>query len=93
MRLTADHVREGLLHPDDGVRRLAFDYFADAHTTDTAVTATVLEGIAKYGVDPFIVNYHGFGNLPHTAESVRWVVDHLTARPTPEGGPDYGRRP
>jgi hypothetical protein len=91
MRLTADQVREALLHPNEGVRQLAFAYFADAYTTDTAVTATVLDAIAKYGTEQFVPNYHGFGHLPHTAESVRWVVEQLVIPPARE--PDYGRRP
>ncbi len=81
MRLSADQIREGLMHPNEGVRRLALGYFADAHTSDPAVTATALEGIARYGPHEFLVYTPGLADLPQTADSVRWAVDALAKSP------------
>lgn len=85
MRLTADQVREAILHSDEGIRRLALDYFTESPTTDPTVTATVLDAIARFGPDDFL---RGFADLPHTAESVQWAVERLATLP-PQAAGDY----
>jgi len=89
MRLTDDQFRQGLLHPNDGVRRLALEHFAESSTTDPAVTATALEAIAKYGPHDFLVHAPGIADLPQTAESVRWAVESLAARPVDRPSDHY----
>lgn len=80
-RLPTERVREGLLHPDQEVRRAALHYFTHAFWPDPAVMATVIEAVVRYGRKDAFGYGIGGADLGQSAETVRWAAAELRAAP------------
>jgi hypothetical protein len=84
MRLTADEIKQGILHPAQEVRGASVFYFADAFTTDPDIMPLVIRAIERHGWDDAFDIYTFFGDLVQTEETVSWVIDQLEQREVPE---------
>ncbi len=88
-RLTADAIKQGLLHPDADVRFAALHHFADAHSPDASVMPVVIDALEKYGRHGTFQFLHLITDLAQSEATVAWAVKELTRHARTEGERDY----
>ena len=49
MRLTADQVKQGILHPEQLVRDVALRYFSESFSPDPTIMPVAIQAIETYG--------------------------------------------
>ena len=76
MRLTAEQVRQGLLHDDLGVRQQCLKYFTDMWSRDESVMPIVTQVIDARGLDAFEY-FHAIDHLALTDATIEWVICSL----------------
>jgi hypothetical protein len=77
MRLTADQIRHGILHPEWEVRDMALGYFKESFSDDAAVMPGLIEAVGKYGWADACSPYTLYRFLEQSEETVRWLVEQL----------------
>ena len=87
-RLSADAIKQGLLHPDADVRFAALHYFADAHSPDPSVMPVVIDALGRFGRATAFRFLNPITLLAQSEATVRWAVEELTGR---SGRPAMGR--
>lgn len=92
MRLAQQQILEGLLHPEQGVRGLAFDYLRSAGTCGETAMQYVIRGIERYGWEETGFARHHLPDLPQSDESLDWASDALRAIPADAEEPFASRR-
>lgn len=77
MRLSADQVKQAILHEDRDVRDPAVFYFARSHSTDPAIMPLAIQVIEQHGwKDAF--EFHSFmDDLVQTDETVLWLIAQI----------------
>jgi len=83
MRLTADQIKQGILHPTRIVRDACVYYFADSFSTDPGIMPSVIQAIEEHGWDDAFSMYAFFGDLVQTEQAIRWAIDQLEQRRMP----------
>jgi hypothetical protein len=77
MRLSADQVREGILHPDWEVRDMALGYFRESFSSNLTVMPRLIEAVEKYGwidtCSPFVL----YRPLAQSESTVDWLIGQL----------------
>jgi hypothetical protein len=76
MRLTAEQVRQGLLHDDQGVRQQCLEYFTDMRSRDETVMPIVTQVIDARGRDAFEY-FHRIDQLAQTDGTIEWLIRSL----------------
>ena len=87
-RLSADTIKQGLLHPDVDARFAALHYFAEAHSPDPSVMPVVIDALDRYGRTSAFRFLYPITLLTQSEATVRWAVEELTGR---SGRPAMGR--
>jgi hypothetical protein len=77
MRLSADRVKEGILHADQAVREASVYYFAKSFSSDPVVMPLVIQAIEKYGFGDAFQTYTFVQDLVQIDETVRWLIENL----------------
>ena len=77
MRLTADKVKEGILHAEQDVRDAAAHYFANVYSSDQTIMPLVILAIEKYGFEAAFSAYSFLKNLVQAEGSVSWLIRQL----------------
>ena len=80
MRLTAEQVRQGLLHDDLGVRQQCLAYFTDMWSRDESVMTIVTHVIDARGPDAFEF-FHRIDQLAQSDATIEWVIRSLRQAP------------
>lgn len=81
MRLTAEQIRQGLLHDDIGVRQHCLQYFTNVWTRDESVMPIVTQVIHARGPDAFDY-FYDIERLPQSEATIEWLI--LSLRQAPE---------
>lgn len=77
MRLSAEQVKQGIVHPDPIVRCCALRYFSESFSDDPTVMPLVIRAVEEYGWDDAL-NYHLYHSyLSQTEETLAWLIDRL----------------
>ncbi|MCU1295713.1 MAG: preprotein translocase subunit SecA [Bryobacterales bacterium] len=79
-RLSADTIKQGLLHSDVDVRFAALHYFAEAHSPDPSVMQVVIDALDRYGRTTAFRFLNPITLLTQSQSTVRWAVEELTGR-------------
>jgi SEC-C motif len=77
MRLSADQVNEGILHPDQDVREAVVYYFARSFCPDPAIMPLVIGAIERHGFDHAFETYTFMDDLAQTEATVRWLIAQI----------------
>lgn len=83
MRLSADQIRQAIVHPDWDVRDIAFRYFQESFSTDPTVMPQLITAVEKYGWEEAFSPAIRIHPLRQTAETVGWLVEQLK-QPCPD---------
>ena len=83
MRLSADKVKEAILHPDLDVREAAVSYFARSFRSDSAVMPLVIQAIERDGFPTAFHSYRFLSDLVQTDATVRWLIQQIKANDPP----------
>lgn len=79
-RLSADAIKQCLLHPDADVRSAALHYFADAHSPDPSVMPAVIDALNRFGRATAFRFLNPITLLAQSEATVRWSVEEVTGR-------------
>jgi hypothetical protein len=91
MRLTAEDLKAGLLHPRRAVRNVVVKHFGESFTNDPDVTRQAILGIEQFGWQRFLTWEHMFCELPLSDEaSFEWVC-HQVER-SDDGAPSNNQK-
>jgi hypothetical protein len=84
MRLTAEQVKQGIVHPDPIVRDAAVRYFGESFSDDPAVMPLAIRAIETYGWEEAFEYLSHIEHLAQTEDTLLWLIDHLNriGRPT-----------
>jgi hypothetical protein len=77
MRLSADQVKQAILHQDRDVREAAVFYFARSFSTDPSIMQQAIQAIEQYGWEDAFEFYSFMSDLAQTDETVLWLVGQL----------------
>jgi len=77
MRLSADQIRQGILHPEWEVRDMALSYFKESFSSDAAVMPRLVEAVGMYGWAEACSPYTLYRFLEQNEETVRWLIEQL----------------
>jgi hypothetical protein len=91
MRLAAEKIKQGILHPDREVREMAVRYFAESFSHDPTIMPLVIEAIGKYGWQDNISAYAVREGLVQTDATLEWILSELSkdGEPKDEGWRNY----
>jgi hypothetical protein len=82
MRLSADQIRQGILHPEWEVRDMALGYFKESFSDDADVMPRLIEAVGKYGWADACSPYTLHRSFQQNEETVRWLIEqHQLACP------------
>jgi hypothetical protein len=76
MRLSAERIKEAILHPDRNVRDAAVYYFAQSHSDDPTVMPLVIQAKQLYGLDAFST-FSFLIDLVQTSETFEWIIGEI----------------
>lgn len=76
-RLPEGRIRNGILHPDQGVRQEAVTYFAQSFCRDPRAMRTAIQAVEKWGWDDAFEFPHVMADLAHNEETLLWLVEEL----------------
>jgi hypothetical protein len=84
MRLTAQQVKQGIVHPDQTVRDVAVRYFGESFSDDPTVMPLAIRAIETYGWEDAFEYLSCIGDLAQTEDTLLWLVSRLNrmGRPT-----------
>ena len=84
MRLTAEEVKQGIVHPDPIVRGAAVRYFGESFSDDPTVMPLAIRAIETYGWEDAFEYLFVVEPLAQTEDTLVWLADHLNrmGRPT-----------
>ncbi len=93
MRLSAEEVKQGLLHADLEVRDMALAYFQCSFSNDPSIMLIWIEAYETYGWDQICTYNWPDRALIQTPDTVRWILERLN-EPEPNSGLDalWGER-
>ncbi len=77
MRLSVDHIRQGIVHPEWEVRDMSLGYFKESFSTDAAVMPRMIEAVGKYGWADACSPYSLYRPLQQSEATVRWLIEQL----------------
>lgn len=77
MRLSADQVKQAILHDDRDVREAAVYYFARSFSTDPGIMPLAIQVIERYGWDDGFEFYSFVEDLVQTDETVLWLIAQI----------------
>ncbi len=77
MRLAADRIEAGILHPDRNVRDAAAMYFSRSFCRDPSILPVAIQAIEKYGWDEAFLVPTVVEGLPLSEETLPWVLNQL----------------
>jgi hypothetical protein len=75
MRLSAEQVKQAMLHSDPEVREAALFYFTESQSPDPSIMPIVIETIGQFGLDAF--SLLSIENLVQTDDSVAWLIQEI----------------
>ena len=78
MRLTADQVKQGLVHPEQMVRDVALRYFTESYSPDPSVMPLAIQAIETYGREEAFRFIYSLSDLVQTEETLLWLIDQLS---------------
>lgn len=80
MRLTAEQIRQGMLHEDPDVRQACLEYFSGAYSSDESVMPAVIQAVEEYGLGAF--PYPGsVERLAQSDATIDWLVRSIREQP------------
>ena len=88
MRLTADQVKQGILHPERFVRDVALRYFSESYSPDSTVMPVAIRAIETYGWEDAFEFCSQVKSLVQTEATLDWFVSHMERL----GNPDTVRK-
>ena len=77
MRLSAEHVKQGIVHPERAVRDCALRYFSESFSDDPGVMPLAIQAIEAHGWDSAFEYHHFLDHLAQTDETLLWLTDRL----------------
>ena len=77
MRLSADQVKQAILHEDRDVREAAVYYFARSFSTDPSIMPLAIHAIEQYGWKDAFEFYTFMSELPQIDETALWLIGQL----------------
>jgi hypothetical protein len=84
-RLPEWRIKNGILHPDQGVRQEALGYFADSLSEDRTVMPLAVQAVDTWGWGEAFEFPHVMTDLAQTEETLRWLVQELAKAGKPDG--------
>ena len=88
MRLSADQVKQAILHEDRDVRDAAVYYFSRSFSTDPSIMPLAIQAIDQYGWKDAFEFYSFMPDLPQTDETFVWLAGQVKSHGTPDE--EYG---
>ena len=88
MRLSADQVKQAILHDDRDVRDAAVYYFARSFSTDPSIMPLAIQAIEQHGWKDAFEFYFFMKDLVQTDETVRWLIEQIRIQGQPDD--EYG---
>ncbi len=90
MRLSEFKIKDTILHPDQEVRAMAVQYFADCFSQDKAVMPLFIQSVDKYGWQNAVACFALRKGLVQTDDTLLWVLGELSkAEDIDEGWQKY----
>jgi hypothetical protein len=84
MKLSAEQVRQGIVHPEQVVRDCALRYFSESFSDDPTVMPLAIQAIETYGWNDAF-EYHQFlDHLAQTEDTLLWLIDRLNRMGRPQ---------
>ncbi len=77
MRLSADQVKQAILHSDPQVRFAAIEYFTRAHSRDVSVMPVAIQAVERFGWYEAFGSVHPLAELAQTPETIQWAIEEL----------------
>ncbi|MFQ5754430.1 MAG: hypothetical protein ACE5HI_20825, partial [bacterium] len=77
MRLEESKIKQAILHPESEVRYTAVEYFSESYSQDKTVIPLVIQAVEKYGWQHAYRLISRGSSLPHTEESMAWILNEL----------------
>ncbi|MGB2822655.1 MAG: hypothetical protein WBF17_16845, partial [Phycisphaerae bacterium] len=84
MRLTADEVKQGLLHPEQLVRDAALRYFSESFSRDPSVMPLAIQAVETCGWDDAFEFASCLRDLVQTEQTFGWLIDQMKRVGYPE---------
>jgi hypothetical protein len=84
MRLTEAQVKQTILHHDRDVREAAVYYFARSYIADSSIVPLAIQVIEQYGFEDAFETYTFLQDLPHSAETILWLIQQVKKHGQPE---------
>jgi len=84
MRLSESKIKEAILHPDQDVRAMAVQYFADCFSQDEAVMPLFIQSVEKYGWQNAVSCFALRKGLAQTDDTLLWVLGELNKEKDPD---------
>ncbi|MCJ7821898.1 MAG: hypothetical protein MUQ26_02255, partial [Armatimonadetes bacterium] len=84
-RLPEWRIKNGILHPDQGVRQEALGYFADSLSEDHTVMPLAVQAVDTWGWGEAFEFPHVMTDLAQTEETLPWLVRELARTRKPDG--------
>lgn len=77
MRLSADSIRQGVLHPEQLVREFAVNYFSQSASDDPDVMPLAIEAIETHGWGQAFESLACLDPLAQTDQTLPWFIDQV----------------
>jgi hypothetical protein len=84
MRLSAEQVKQGLVHPERIVRDCALRYFSESFSDDPTVMPLAIQAIEAHGWEGAFEYHHLLDRLAQTDETLLWLIDRLNKMGRPQ---------
>ena len=84
MRLSAEQVKQGIVHPERIVRDCAIRYFSESFSDDPTVMPLAIQAIETHGWDDAFEYHHCLDHLVQTEETLLWLIDRLNKMGRPK---------
>ena len=84
MILSAEEVKQGIVHPEKLVRDASLRYFGESFSLDPTVMPLALQAIDRYGWDNAFECHYLLDRLAQTDETLLWLIDRLNKMGRPE---------
>ena len=94
MRLTAEQVKQGVMHSEQIVRDAAVRYFGESFSDEPTVMPLAIRAIEAYGWEDAFEYLHHIEHLAQTEDTLLWLIDRLNrmGRPTTHKDVELCRR-
>jgi len=84
MRLSAEQVKHGIVHPERIVRDCALRYFSESFSDDPTVMPPAIQAIETHGWDDAFEYHHLLDHLAQTEDTLLWLIDRLNTMGRPQ---------